>query len=1169
MPVGEAARVGAKQVARLLQTDVRELFGGRSRPESNVSQTSVPAGTTAVQAVEAVSGDTVASTQAAVALRPQPHPTSESATEPKSWWSVGEVALDLYTVEKVLTANQRVRVYRVRHRLWDVPLVLKIPGEELASDQQQLSELSHLAARWTQCGLHPHIAYCFTTHAIGPLPVIVIEAVEGGSLRQWMAAGRLSSLRLQLDVAIQVCHALEHAHSRALAHGGLKPENILLTPGGVVRVTDFGIASRCEELAEMYVAPEQWVDGGPSDITSDIFALGVCLYELFCNGRPYEVTRGPRRKSPEPTRPNGEPLPEPLAQLLQACVDWEPLRRPRSVAEIRLQIARLRETLYRQPSPFAALPPNTWDSDGWNNQGVVALAQGRVEEAEAAFETALAADPRHLEANFNLGVLRWRSGNGSDETILAALAGARPSPHAPERPLYLQALTALESGDGTLALELLHKLEEQGHPVPGLEELQRAARRCRPLHSVSRELTGHAQVVAAVAMSADGKWVLSGGDDHTLLLWDAFAGTAIRALEGHESNVTSLAMTPDGHWALSGSEDGSVKLWDLQRARSVKTLRMRGRVFALALSQDGRLAVISAAGSDNFLGIDGTLVDLWDLEKERPLRRLEGHSSAVKALAMTPDARRLATGGDDHKVVLWDLTRGQPLRTFVGHEHFVSCVAVSADGQHVASGSWDRTIRLWNARSGKCAATLWGHNGIVTCLRLNDDATLAVSGSWDSTVRVWDLSRQRCIRTLLGHRGLVTSVALAANARSLVSGSWDCTVRLWDLPQPGPEVCTPLLSWRGEHATLPPAELTDDEHLNAAWEAFRTGDLPSSLDHFRHLARSRDVGSDALRDLWTAVRPQTEIHRVEGASVVAECSIEVPLTALAYDTQHQTWLCTTGDGRLLTLAHRLDTQATAALRLSPAPLQAVVALPHSGVVAAAGFDRQIYLCPSPAHTASSPDNAPLVLAAHRSIVSSLLALNQRALASASYDHTVQVWDVDTRVSRATLAGHSRQVAALAMSPDASLLASGDLGGHIVTWEWAAGRSLHSWKAHGSAVRALAFLAGGDVLASGSDDGQLKLWRVCDGAIVSQVSAHEGGVTQILPLWDPRWWLTAGVDGTIRIWNTEQPNSGVVLHRSDAPIVALACTAEGWHLAFGDASGRVRLLQLHFTLSCRA
>src|SRR5262249_55515307 len=151
------------------------------------------------------------------------------------------------------------------------------------------------------------------------------------------AQRRYADLRVGLDLAIQLCHALDHAHSLGTVHGTLKPENVLLTRQGVPKLTDFGVPAvdsnrqaRDQHHQLMlwtlmrgaaYVAPERWATVGHVTPQVDIFALGVCMYEVFCGHLPYQTTAGPRQDSPDPVVAGGAlMLPERLTRLMKRCV---------------------------------------------------------------------------------------------------------------------------------------------------------------------------------------------------------------------------------------------------------------------------------------------------------------------------------------------------------------------------------------------------------------------------------------------------------------------------------------------------------------------------------------------------------------------------------------------------------------------------------------------------------------------------------------------------------------------------------------------------------------------------------------------------------------------------------------------------------------------------------
>ena len=166
---------------------------------------------------------------------------------------------------------------------------------------------------------------------------------------------------------------------------------------------------------------------------------------------------------------------------------------------------------------------------------------------------------------------------------------------------------------------------------------------------LTRTLDGHSGPVSAVALSADGRTVVSGSYDNSIKVWDVNSGDCLRTLDGHSNWVNAVALSADGRTVVSGSYDNSIKVWDLNSGDCLRTLG--------------------------------------------------GHSSGVSAVALSADGRTVVSGSSDNSIKVWDLNSGDFLRTLDGHSSGVNTVALSADGRTVVSGCLDNAVKVWDVRN--------------------------------------------------------------------------------------------------------------------------------------------------------------------------------------------------------------------------------------------------------------------------------------------------------------------------------------------------------------------------------------------------------------------------------------------------------------------------------------
>jgi len=178
------------------------------------------------------------------------------------------------------------------------------------------------------------------------------------------------------------------------------------------------------------------------------------------------------------------------------------------------------------------------------------------------------------------------------------------------------------------------------------------------------------------------------------------------------------------------------------------------------------------------------------------LRTLEGHTSNVLSVSVTPDARRAVSGSNDKTLRVWDVETGECLRTLEGHTDWVNSVSVTPDARRAVSGSNDKTLRVWDVETGECLRTLEGHTDGVRSVSVTPDARHAVSGSSDNTLRVWDVETGEEVAIV--HAGSpVDTVSLIGTGTRLACGTWAGRVMFLTLRNlaPGTPWRTPERLW--------------------------------------------------------------------------------------------------------------------------------------------------------------------------------------------------------------------------------------------------------------------------------------------------------------------------------------------------------------------------------------
>jgi WD40 repeat protein len=242
----------------------------------------------------------------------------------------------------------------------------------------------------------------------------------------------------------------------------------------------------------------------------------------------------------------------------------------------------------------------------------------------------------------------------------------------------------------------------------------------------------------ALAVSADGKRVIFGGNDHSAHVWDLKEAKELKQLVGHTNSVWGAVLTPDGKRAVTGGWDKTLRLWDVESGKELKSFEgVKEGVRCLALSPDGK-QVAAGHFDDQSHGV----IRLWDIETGKEVRAMEGHTQEVSAVAYSPDGKKLVSSGFDKTVRVWDVATGKELKQVEGHTARVEAVAFCPDGKRVVSAGQERdpTVRVWDVETGKQLFSAEGGAGFLGVVVLPDGKQI-VTADKGGAVRLWRLTR--------------------------------------------------------------------------------------------------------------------------------------------------------------------------------------------------------------------------------------------------------------------------------------------------------------------------------------------------------------------------------------------------------------------------------------------
>ena len=943
---------------------------------------------------------------------------------------------------------------------------------------------------------HPNIARVLDAGATDTgRPYFVMELVRGVRITEFCDQQKLST-HDRLELFLRICSAIQHAHQKGIIHRDLKPSNVLVTiidGTPVPKVIDFGIAKATNQQSltdktlftafeqfigtPAYMSPEQAeMSGVDIDTRSDIYSLGVLLYELLTSQQPFdagELARsgldGIRRtlRDQEPPRPSTRlntlaqaelttvararhtEAPK-LVHLVRGDLDWVVMKclekdRARRYETANSLAADIQRHLTHEP--VVARPPSVayrFSRLVRRNQlafaaaGAVAvallsgliLASWQAVRARNAEQQARRAAHAERSLSEQARTDRDRATRAEADAQVKAVvakdawAAARRNAYAAEINVALQALAENNLGR---ARDLL----DRQRPKAGEEDLRGFEWRYlwKQCHGDELE-TFHDDAAHGAAFSPDAKWFACSGGN--IFVRETASRKIVARLR---SPATSLSFSPSAK-LLASAHDSGVKLWNTETWQEARSLP--DTTHGCRFSPDGRWLVTGAPGGWR----------LWNTQTWQPAGDCAGKPPTWhgrNAIAFSPDGQFLVTGDSDvfeiaDHLRVWRLPGLEELPAIrfggFGGGIPLTSVAFSADGQQLIVGHWTGRLVVWDFANRKVLATPQEHTGSVTAIALAADGKSFTTTSTDRTVIVWDAATLKPLVRLRGHVSEVWAGALSPDGSMVISCSADDTEKLWstgtrhnDTELDGPALLLGFLDG-GRHLV----SLSTDSVCMWTPESGARVDfpVPPSLRTIKGLnGKSYDI---------KPTEPLYAVGRSDGS---------IELWPLTMDAKAITWpahddgvgaVAFSADGKQLATS-----SAMGEVKIwDPATRRQIVRIEP--------VDRRLFCLQ--------------------------FSADGRTLAGAGASSRVWVWDAATGRQILKLGDHGQAVFAVAFSPDGRLLVTTAMPtDEARLWELPSGQLLATLKGHVQGVIAVAFTPDGKTLATASHDRKVKLWNV--------------------------------------------------------------------------------------------
>jgi eukaryotic-like serine/threonine-protein kinase len=916
---------------------------------------------------------------------------------------------------------------------------------------------------------HPNIARILdggTTE--NGTPFLVMEYVNGVPLNEFCEK---LSLNERLILFQSVCKAVGYAHSNLIVHRDLKPTNILVTSDGTVKLLDFGIAKLLQAndfdfsgnitfsgnaLTPEYASPEQ-INGENITIGSDVYSLGVVLYEILTGSRPHDFKD------------------KPLNEIMRMMTKNDPIP-PSSVPNSIFQISNSRSEIDAIAlKALAKSPARRYPS----------AEDLRTDISNYLNNLPVSARPNTFFYRLEKTIRRNRLQTAIITLILFLLVG------------WL-ATSIWQANSAKMLANENRKSAYSAEMILGANEYENTN-----LNRVNELVQ---------------KYIPSEGEEDLR----GFEWYFLKNLLNPQSKITSfihtdevwnLDFSPDGKLLTTVSNDNFVRTWDIEKGETMlPNIKLKG-AWKCAYFPDSKQVAVAASSASN------PFVKVFEVETGKEILTLSGHTKRIRAIDVSPDGKKIATGSLDGTVRIWNAETGEELHKTdfaIKEDREINDVSFSKTGDKLAVTGFE-TLSVIDTENYQQINTdlvqFADKNVFLTGWKVAFsplEKTLVV-GNYFGEVIFLDSDKLSIIKVLRHHQVNVKSLAYSLDGKILATASWDRTVKFVDV-QSGEVVNELKGHFAGIHEL---AYSPDGKSLATA-----SGDFNVNLWNAEQVSKSNAIAFENSNRAFTT----------DGKTAIGWDATSGEVSNYDLVNKQKIW---SNKGR----------KNVYALDVSTAANQIVFGERD-------GFITTVNLLNS--------NELRRVRLSEKSIYSIKYSVDGKRIFAVFEDGFIKAVDSANLTEIFAVKAHEGITKTLSVSPDGKYLASGSTDKLVKIFDTNTGKEIYLFKENLKPLYNVGFSADSSLLVGVGADDTARIWRISDGKLLQELTGMSAGIFAAEFSPDGKRLATASDVGIIRFWDIDSGRQVLAFRANQKQISQLRFSADGKTLMSVDNTGK-----LHF------